>query len=544
MQNNENNVTSNTILVWDVNLVKGAEPDIRRLRDPRFREPSTLGRYETQKFSYPGLEEIARYGGYQSYNPSGNTDPWVRSSLKIFDKESYDRIYGFTRRPEGLEGMYKSLFRYDRDVSRFTKLNPTQRQSMISAIGETRAAFKLPYKNSPLDWHQVGEHMKTDTSAGLSFPGKLKSDVMAQIYTEARWLGHRMKEGGKDRFDPRMVRFPPCAAGQRGHMSPADDPKTRLVWVYPAEMLVVEGLWAPVMYRSLMELPGGPLLIGKGSQRLYTEWLVNYREGEILHGLDFSAFDTSVPPWMIHTAFDILHQNVDWETWHGRPVSKRNRQKWRNVWDGMKYYFINTPILMPDGRMFRKHGGVPSGSYFTQLIDSVVNMILVKYLAKCQQLEVRALRVLGDDSAFRSPFTMNLVVAQSDADAVNMVLKPEKCEVKKDPCDYKVLGTRYRNQHAHRDDDEWFKLALYPENVPADLGVSMSRLVGLWLGGAMFSEKFCRFFDFYQSCYPCPAEGWFSKEQRKWLAIVFGGKSPPGWTFKRSLFWRSIFYTL
>jgi len=537
-------VTSDTLLSLGGEWIDGVEPDTTALPKARFREPDTLGRYALGTRSHSGLEEIARYGGYQSYHPSGNTDSWVRNSLKLFDRNVYDQIYGFTRRGEGLEGMYKGLFKYDSEVSHFTNLSQYQRAAMVSAIDAARKAFKIPYKNAPLEWHEVGQFMKTDTSAGLSFPGKRKRDVMPEIYTEARWLGHRMKQGGKGRFDPRMVRFPPCAAGQRGHMSPIDDPKTRLVWIYPSEMLVVEGLWAPVMYRSLMELPDGPLLIGKSSTRLYSEWLNNYREGEKLHGLDFKAFDTGVPPWLIHVAFDVLHQNVDWLNWHGKPTTKRSRQKWKNVWDGMKYYFINTPILMPDGRMFRKHHGVPSGSYFTQLIDSVVNYILVKYLAGCQAMEVRNLKVLGDDSAFRSPSSMDIGVAQSDADAVNMKLGVEKCEVADDPTKFKVLGTTYRNQHAHRPDDEWFKLALYPENVPPDIGVSMSRLVGLWLGGAMFSQKFCSYFDFYQSCYSVPTEGWFSKEQKKWLAIVFGGRAPLGWSFKQSLFWRSIFYTL
>lgn len=504
------------------------------------------------KFPIPvtsGLEEIAQFQGYAAYHPPGNTDPWVRASLKIHDTEMYDSIYGFTRRGEGLPGVYKALSKYGGNISKFTDMSVYQRSVMKSAIAKARSAFTLPVKHQPLDWHEVGQHMQVNTSAGVSFrspEGRIlkKKECMPQVYTEARWLGHRMKEGGKNRFDPRKVRFPPCLAGQRGHLSPVEETKTRLVWIYPAEMLVVEGLWAPVMYKQLAQLPNGPLLLGKGSQRLYTEWLVNYREGEILHGLDFSSFDTSVPPWLIHVAFEILHQNVDWLNWRGKATSKRSRQKWRNVWDGMKWYFINTPIMMPDGRTFRKHHGVPSGSFFTQLIDSVVNYILVEYLAGCQGVEVRNLKVLGDDSAFRSPFAMSGEKAAFDAASVNMRLHVEKCDITTEPTEFKLLGTKYRNGHAHRPDDEWFKLALYPENVPPDIDTSMSRLVGLWLAGAMFNPAFCDFFEYYQSCYSCPTRGWFSKDQRKWLQIVFGRKAPPGWTNEKSLFWRSIFYCL
>lgn len=496
----------------------------------------------TRDFVSLGLREIARYGGYGVYSSQSNTDAWIRTSLKNFDRTLYDDLYGYTRKPEGSMGMYRSLLKFAEGKSSFGALSRKQRRSMQAAIGKAKKAFKLPWKQEPLDWHEVGAYLRRDTAAGVTFMGSKKGDVMEDIYHEARWLGHRMKQDGKSRFDPRRVRFPPCVAGQRGGMSERDDPKTRLVWVYPAEMLTIEGFYAPRMYREYMKDPHSPMLNGKSSQRLYTEWTCNLREGETLYGLDFSSFDTKVPAWLIRVAFDILKQNIDFSTYRGKPVERQDRQKWRNVWDGMVWYFINTPMLMPDGRMFRKYRGVPSGSWWTQMIDSVVNYIVVDYLASCQDTEIRNLRVLGDDSAFRSGDDFDLVVAQLDADAVGMILKPEKCERSQDPGDFKLLGTKYRRLVPYRDTVEWFKLALYPESSVNSLGVSLSRLVGLWIGGGMFDETFCRFIEYFQRCFPCPEEGWFSKDQRRWLEVVFGAKSPRGWTTKRSLFWRSIFY--
>jgi hypothetical protein len=380
-------------------------------------------------------------------------------------------------------------------------------------------------------------------AAGVTFMGSKKGDVMEEIYHEARWLGHRMKQDGKGSFDPSRTRFPPCVAGQRGAMSDASDPKTRLVWVYPAEMLTIEGFYAPRMYHQYMQDSHSPMLNGKSSQRLYTEWCVGLREGEKLYGLDISAFDANVPAWMIYAAFDILKQNVDFEHFQGEKVSKQDRQKWSNVWNGMVWYFVNTPLLMPDGRMFRKRRGVPSGSWFTQMIDSVVNDILIRYLTEQQGCEIRALRVLGDDSAFRSGDHFDLVEASSDAQDVGFTFHPDKCEVSTDPNDFKLLGTKYRDGHAHRPTEEWFKLALYPESTVPNVEISLSRLIGLWLGGGMWDLTFCNFIHYFQTCYPCPEEGWFSKEQRRWLEVVYGGRAPRGWTTKKSLFWRSIFYT-
>jgi hypothetical protein len=535
-------VDINDAIQSEIDLPVGAQPGIEATFVPSARTKRRHG-LAGRFYEGSGLREIARYGGYSTYQPPGNTDPWVREALKLYDREGYDSLWGFTRRGEGIDGMYKSLHKYDVEANRFNNLSPQQRDAMKIAIGLATKRFKLPVKHEPLDWHEVGQYVRTDTSAGISFMGKKKSECMQQIYTEARWLGHRMKQGGKNRYDPTKVRIPPCMAGQRGHMSPRDDPKTRLVWIYPAEMLVVEGLWAPVMYREFEKLPDSPLLYGKSSQRLYTEWLVGLRQGEVLHGFDFSAFDTKVPAWLIHVAFAIMHKNIDWLNWRGKPTSKRSRQKWKNVWDGAKWYFINTAIMMPDGRMFRKHGGVPSGSWFTQLVDSIVNYILVCYLTVCQGVEARGLRVLGDDSAFRSATPMDLGLAEQDALAVGMILSSEKSEQTTDPSEFKVLGTKYSGGHPVRSDVDWFKLALYPENPPGDVGTSLSRLVGLWLGGAMWSRSFSLFMQFFQTCYECPTEGWFTKDQRRWLAVLYGHKSPRGWTAKKSLFWRSIFYT-
>ncbi|UBZ25878.1 RNA-dependent RNA polymerase [Fusarium mangiferae partitivirus 2] len=511
-------------------------------------KPAKLGSTTSEdilqpNFKDPNLTEIAKYGGYATYSSNSNTDPWVRETLKIKDREMYEDIYGYTRRPQGTPGMYTALKKFSGEKCSFSDLNRQQQRSMRRAIGKAFKNFKLPYKREPLDWHEVGQFLRRDTSAGSTFMGQKKGDVMKEIYHEARWLGHRMKQDGKRSFDPTKMRFPPCLAGQRGGMSTRDDPKTRLVWIYPAEMLVVEGFYAPLMYRDFMNEPNSPMLNGKSAQRLYTEWCCNLREGETLYGLDFSSFDTKVPAWLIRVAFSVLKQNVNFETFRGQKVGKRDAQKWRNVWDAMVWYFINTPILMPDGRMFRKFRGVPSGSWWTQMIDSVVNYILVEYLAHCQEVEIRNLKVLGDDSACRANDQFDLDVAQLDCEPVGMVLKPEKCEKTKDPVDFKLLGTKYREGHAYRTTDEWFKLALYPESSVLTLDVSFTRLIGLWLGGAMWDRKFCEYMEYFQSCYPCSEEGWFSKDQKRWLEVIYSGKAPRGWTTKRSLFWRSIFYT-
>jgi hypothetical protein len=104
--------------------------------------------------------------------------------------------------------------------------------------------------------------------------------------------------------------------------------------------------------------------------------------------LDYSKFDSTISATCIREAFRIL------ETWF-------DPQDLKNLgWETIIKYFICTPIVMPDGHLYTgKNHGVPSGSYFTQMIDSIVN-VAVCYSLKWQcdmRFKARSLYVLGDD---------------------------------------------------------------------------------------------------------------------------------------------------
>lgn len=64
----------------------------------------------------------------------------------------------------------------------------------------------------------------------------------------------------------------------------------------------------------------------------------------------------------------------------------------------IKWNFINTKIMLPDGRMVRKTHGIPSGSYFTSLVGSLANAVICEFLMNIMNIRIDDSRFLGDDS--------------------------------------------------------------------------------------------------------------------------------------------------
>jgi hypothetical protein len=170
--------------------------------------------------------------------------------------------------------------------------------------------------------------------------------------------------------------------------------KTRLVWGYPYSMTAIEGLLAqPLLDQFKSGLT--PMAFAIPAGMLGTKLRVASYHREWAYSIDMSSFDASISGKLIHAAFRILR------TWYDEdevePVSGKTV---RDIFDVVERYFIHTPIVMPNGKLYLgKRHGVPSGSFFTQIIDSVVNVIIGGTASHRFKLHVskKEVFVLGDD---------------------------------------------------------------------------------------------------------------------------------------------------
>lgn len=226
-------------------------------------------------------------------------------------------------------------------------------------------------------------------SAGLTAWGQTKSESYVRAY-----------ERGLQQI--RHEKFPePCIAFKRTQFND----KTRLVWGYPYAMTALEGIFARPLINWFKRM-NTPMAFGKSTGILGSNLRVSSYHKKYAYSTDVSSFDSSIGAYLISESFKILSTWFDLD--HIEPTSNVSYQ---SIWDDIVYYFIHTPIVMPDGNVYKgKRHGVPSGSYFTQMIDSVVNVILIGTISSKFNLSIdkKDIYVLGDDILFWSNYFVPL----------------------------------------------------------------------------------------------------------------------------------------
>jgi hypothetical protein len=239
--------------------------------------------------------------------------------------------------------------------------------------------------------------------------------------------------------------------------------KTRLVWGYPYSMTAIEGL---VAYPILQEFKKGntPMAFAMPTGVLGTKLRVSSYHKCWAYSLDFSQFDASISRDLIHIAFNIIRTWFDMD--EVEPVSGKTV---RDVFHLIERYFVHTTIVMPDGNIYLgKDHGVPSGSYFTQMVDSICNVIIGGTISAKFSLNVskREIFVLGDDLLMWSNRHMDLDVIAKYANKIFGVHLhgSEKSAIYKydEPIHY--LGRDWVNGLPTLDVGEVLKRMVYPES--------------------------------------------------------------------------------
>lgn len=250
----------------------------------------------------------------------------------------------------------------------------------------------------------------------------------------------------------------PCLAFKRTQFHD----KTRLVWGYPYSMTIAEGLLAKPLI-EMFKRSSTPMMFAMSSMAIGFKLNVASHSRNYAYGLDYSKFDASLPRFLIHIAFKILRTWFDEE--QIEPVTGLTVGL---IFDKIENYFVYTPIVMPDGKVYYgKDHGVPSGSYFTQMIDSICNAIIAGSLSSRfdMKLDRRHLFVLGDDCVIWSNRLVNLQALSYYAyRKFGVTLHgPEKSELVLHDQPVPFLGRKWVKGYADLEQSEMLKRMIYSE---------------------------------------------------------------------------------
>lgn len=281
------------------------------------------------------------------------------------------------------------------------------------------------------------------------------------------------------------VTLPDVACYARAQICSREKNKVRATWGYPLTVFLTE---AQTFYPLLHELKNRDkpkvaygVEIGTGGMNFINDMVSHFPKHNYLVG-DWTRFDKTVPAWLIRDAFKMVLRHldltqvrsVDGALWPVRPSKSRKR------FNAIVKYFIDTPVQLSNGERFIKHGGIPSGSCYTNLIDGIVNAIVTRYLiySMTGALPLDDL-YLGDDIIAITDKPLNLDVFSDLAKKkFSMVFNPDKSYQTSNKTNVHFLG--YYNIHGvpYKPVDTVIASSVYPERPVLSKFETITRMIG------------------------------------------------------------------
>jgi len=230
---------------------------------------------------------------------------------------------------------------------------------------------------------------RKDTHAGFAFveTGKReKGDYLDGIFKKYEQEEHKAR---MQKFYRNLILIAVRTQGN-GHAYDEDgnktndcDHKTRVVSMITIMLILMELRFAKGVQDFMAEVDW--YAGGKNLDIEVAQWINSHRiEYRFWCTLDYSSFDSSISAWLIHDAFEIMRS---WFT-----LSPDDEELFILV----EKAFIEKDFVIGEG-IVHSVKGVPSGSMFTQIVDSIVNRLMILTYAFSHDLTLEMI-IMGDDN--------------------------------------------------------------------------------------------------------------------------------------------------
>ncbi|KAK9892936.1 hypothetical protein WA026_022811 [Henosepilachna vigintioctopunctata] len=318
-------------------------------------------------------------------------------------------------------------------------------------------------------------------------------------------------------------RYTPDVALTRTELGSLDRPKIWNVWGKSFHNIILEGVNAFPLIDEYQRWADSPIIPGMNLYKILPtiirDILQDGNSPSTGICVDIESFDATPQKSMIYDAFDILRENITFSDAEGE-----------QCWNYSKEFFVGTPVIMPDGLMWLKTLGIPSGSYFTQLIGSIINHLLITYIQLKIWTRPFKLKVLGDDSAFGLPYNLgwpDLEKISAVAVELGFTIYPDKAIVAQRPEEMEFLGHVVRGLRIHLDIGKLLRLALFPEYTVTSPDMSIARVEELLIDSGMTSWPIINLLKYIRVKFNSEGGNKFVMEDKNWLEIILPTKIIP-----------------
>ena len=304
----------------------------------------------------------------------------------------------------------------------------------------------------PNDWVRDGKYLEPlRTKEEIEAATKMEKTSGAPFFTKKGEVFHLVYDDLMNNIIPNNRELPPATA----YCRTAEENKTRLVFAQSLATIILESQFARPLIQHFLEHKNA-MTIGMWNQQLGDKLSATMTK-RYVYTFDYSKYDMTICRQFILKAFQILG------SWF-RPEDREALN-----WDKMVNQFIYGGLILPDGKVYYgKDHGVGSGSYFTQLIDSVVNIAIIMAASHKfgLHLNANAVFVLGDDSIFCSFTWLNPIEISNWVEKqYGIIIHPKKSEIiDTNVCRvFHFLGKYWYLGVPHRPEEELYSRMISPE---------------------------------------------------------------------------------
>jgi hypothetical protein len=362
-----------------------------------------------------------------------------------------NELDGWARSYYTLQTHIDAILNYDRP-----KLAPPTDAAWNTTMQHIRTEFARMPRVQPISYREL-DRVKwvRSSAAGYGYDGRKGDDdnylrARRTAFTIAERLNHDPLYGPQALFDS----TPDIAFTRTQLCQVKVKRKVRNVWGEAFHYVLLEGLFADPLIQHFIKIKSfyfigfDPLL---AVPTLIEEIL---SEHDYVYMFDWSGFDASVQEWEIRFAFSLLESILVFPT-------NVEFQIWRFIIE----LFIYRKIAAPNGIIYLKTQGIPSGSCFTNIIGSITNYVRIQYMFKRLTDSFVTVYTHGDDSLAGVATTQYIQMANFEPIcrefdwSINLL----KSSISNEAEGTTFLSRKVRERHHARDELVCLRMLKFPE---------------------------------------------------------------------------------